>query len=52
MGWIETLSKETFLAAVREAVKPDVEKVEGEIGDLRGETKDLGQRVSRLEGTP
>ena len=28
MGWLETLTKEAFFAAVREAVKPEFETLE------------------------
>jgi predicted nucleic acid-binding Zn-ribbon protein len=36
MGWIETLTKEAFIAAIREAVKPDLEKLDGKIERLEG----------------
>lgn len=62
MGWIDTLSKEAFQLAVREAMKPEVESLrvslKEEAGILRNDIKevnervgDLEQRVSRLEGT-
>ena len=51
MGWIETLSKEAFQLAVREAVRPDFEKLENRMDKLEVRIGDLEQRVSRLEGT-
>jgi len=51
MGWIETLSKEAFQLAVREAVKPDMENLRGDIKEVNKRIGDLEQRVSRLEGT-
>lgn len=51
MGWIETLSKEAFQLAVREAVKQDVENLRGDIKEVNKRLGDLEQRVSRLEGT-
>jgi hypothetical protein len=62
MGWIETLTKEAFIAAVREAVKPDLDRLEGKIDKmeahtdarfekLSGRVEGLAERVSRLEGT-
>ncbi len=38
MGWIETLTKKAFIAAVREAVKPDMERLEGKIDQLAAQT--------------
>jgi hypothetical protein len=62
MGWIDTLSREAFQLAVREAVKPDLESLRADskedfqilradIRDLNKRLGDLEQRVSRLEGT-
>ncbi|MDR3553678.1 MAG: hypothetical protein P4L55_02870 [Syntrophobacteraceae bacterium] len=51
MGWIETLSKEAFQLAVREAVRPDFEKLENRMDKLEVRMGDLEQRVSRLEDT-
>ncbi len=44
MSWIETITKEGFQLAVREAMRSDLEKIENRIGNLE-------QRVSRLEGS-
>ena len=62
MSWIETLSKEAFQLAVREAMKPEmeslrastkeeIESLRADIRDLSKRVGDLEQRVSRLEGT-
>lgn len=51
MGWIETLSKEAFQVAVREAIKPDVDSLKRSIVTIEKRVGDLEQRVSRLEGT-
>ena len=51
MSWIETLSKEAFQTAVREAMKPEIESLRADIKDLGKRVGDLEQRVSRLEGT-
>jgi len=51
MGWIETLSKEAFQLAVREAMKPDMESLGDNIKEVNKRIGDLEQRVSRLEGT-
>ena len=51
MGWIETLSKEAFQVAVREAIKPDVDSLKQSIVTIEKRVGDLEQRVSRLEGT-
>ncbi len=44
MSWIETITKDGFQLAVREAMRHDLEKIENRIGNL-------DQRVSRLEGS-
>ena len=44
MGWIETITKEGFQLAVKEAMRPDIEKIEGRLNQL-------SDRVSRLEGS-
>ena len=44
MGWIESVTKEGFQLAVREAMRPDMAKLEDRMGDVE-------QRVARLEGT-
>ena len=43
MGWIESVTREGFQLAVKEAMRPDMEKLEGRMGDIE-------QRVARLEG--
>ena len=60
MGWIETLSKETFMAAVREAVKPDLDKLDGKLEkldvkiekakqELKGDIRTLRGDIKNLE---
>jgi len=44
MGWIESVTKEDFQLAVREAMRLDMEGLENRMGDVE-------QRVARLEGT-
>ena len=44
MGWIETITKEGFQMAVKEAMRPDIEKIEDRLSQL-------SDRVSRLEGS-
>jgi len=51
MSWMETLTKEAFQLAVRESVRPDIEKIGQRIDRLDQRMGDLEQRVSRLEGT-
>jgi predicted nucleic acid-binding Zn-ribbon protein len=58
VGWIETLNKESFQLAVREAMRPDFEKLENRMDKLENRMDklevrigDLEQRVSRLEGS-
>ncbi len=51
MSWIETITKEDFQLAVREAMRPDIDKLGGRMGNLEGRMGNLEQRVSRLEGT-
>ena len=51
MSWIESLSKEAFQGAVREAVKPELEGLKADIKAVERRIGDLEQRVSRLEGT-
>jgi len=46
MGWMETLTKEAFFTAVREAVKPDFETLEKRIETLE---KTLEKRIETLE---
>ena len=43
MSWIETITKEGFQMAVKEAMRPDIEKIEDRLSQL-------SDRVSRLEG--
>ncbi len=43
MGWIESVTREGFQLAVKEAMRPDMEKLEGRMGDIE-------QGVARLEG--
>jgi len=43
MSWIETITKEGFQLAVKEAMRPDIEKIEDRLTQL-------SDRVSRLEG--
>ena len=47
MGWMETLTKEAFFAAVREAVKPDFETLENR---LENEIKGVIGQIRGLEG--
>ncbi len=44
MGWIETITKEGFQMAVKEAMRPDIDKIEDRLSQL-------SDRVSRLEGS-
>ena len=44
MGWIESVTKEGFQLAVREAMRPDMERLENRMGNVE-------QRVAWLEGT-
>mgnify|MGYP001818223944 CR=1 FL=1 len=42
MGWIETLTKEAFVALVREAVKPSFEALEKRLeSEIKGVTLSL-----------
>ncbi len=43
MNWIETISKEDFQSAVKEAMRPDMEKIENGLSRLAA-------RASKLEG--
>jgi predicted nuclease with TOPRIM domain len=53
MGWIETLSKEAFQLAVREAVKPELNELEkrldGRMGSLDGRMSNLEGRMCNIE---
>lgn len=50
MSWIETLTKETFSAAIREAMKPQIDRIDTRMTALDSNLVDLRERVSRLEG--
>ncbi len=50
MGWIETLTKEAFIAAIREAVKPDMERLEGKIDKLEAQTEALLDKFTKYFG--
>jgi predicted nucleic acid-binding Zn-ribbon protein len=50
MSWIETLTKEAFQGAVRDAVRPDIEGLKDDIKEIQKCMGDIEQRVSRLEG--
>jgi len=43
MAWIETLTKEAFHAAIREAMKPQIDQISERLYSFE-------QRLSRLEG--
>jgi hypothetical protein len=43
MGWIETITKEGFQLAVKEAMRPDMDRIEDRLSQL-------SERLSRLEG--
>lgn len=43
MSWIETLTKEAFHAAIREAMKPQIDQISDRMQSFE-------QRISRLEG--
>jgi len=43
MGWIESVTKEGFQLVVREAMRPDMEKLETRMGDIE-------QRVAMIGG--
>lgn len=43
MSWIETLTKEAFHAAIREAMKPQIDQISDRLQSFE-------QRLSRLEG--
>jgi len=47
MGWMETLTKEAFFTAVREAVKPEFETLENR---LENEIKGVIGQIRGLEG--
>lgn len=42
MSWMQELTQDTFKIAVREAMRPDIE-------NIRGDIKDLQEQVTRLE---
>ncbi len=54
MGWMETLTKEAFFAAVREAVKPDFKTLEKRFemleNRLESEMKGVNGQIKGLEG--
>ena len=51
MGWMETLTKEAFFAAVREAVKPEFETLEKRFEKrLESEIKGVTGQIKGLEG--
>ena len=47
MGWMETLTKEAFFTAVREAVRPEFEMLEKR---LESEMKGVNGQIKGLEG--
>ena len=53
MGWMETLTKEAFFTAVREAVKPEFEtlenRLESEIKGVTGQIKGLEGEISGMK---
>ena len=58
MSRLESLDKEAFQIALREAMKPELESLRAEMQTLRADIRDLGARVgdlehqvSRLQGT-
>jgi len=50
VSWIETLTKETFHTAIREAMKPRMDQIDTRMAALENTMVDLRERVSRLEG--
>jgi len=50
MSWIETLTKETFFSAIREAMKPQIDQIDTRMRAIESNMVDLRERVSRLEG--
>ncbi len=46
MSWIETITKEGFQLAVKEAMRPDMEKIENRLSQFVGP----GIKVARLDG--
>ena len=51
MGWMETLTKEAFFSAVREAVKPEFETLEKRFEKrLESEIKGVTGQIRGLEG--
>ena len=55
MAWIETITREGFQLAVREAMKPEMDKldrkIERKLEKMESRIGDVEQRVARLEGT-
>jgi len=55
MAWIETITKEGFQLAIREAMRPEIDKldrkIERKLEKMESRIGDVEQRVSRLEGT-
>jgi chromosome segregation ATPase len=49
MSWFETLTKETFQAIVREAVKEELDAIKDEVNDLKRQILILTQVVQSLE---
>jgi predicted nuclease with TOPRIM domain len=49
MSWFETLTKETFQAVVREAVKEDLETLKDGVNDLKRQVLTLARAVQALE---
>ena len=47
MGWMETLTREAFIAIVREAVRPDFEMLEKR---LESEMKGVHGQIKGIEG--
>jgi len=51
MAWIETITKEGFQLVVREAMRPEMDKLDRKLEKMESRLGDVEQRVSRLEGT-
>ena len=53
MGWMETLTKEAFFAAVREAVRPEFaaleKRLESEMKGVNGQIKGLEGEISGMK---
>ncbi|KJS32318.1 MAG: hypothetical protein VR64_07305 [Desulfatitalea sp. BRH_c12] len=51
MSWVETLTKETFYASIREAMKPQIDEIRNDVKALVNRLSDVEQRLFQLEGT-